>query len=108
MIVDGVGYTPGQIRRLVQERHQLATAVRERCHCGTPGLDYEGPQEDCPVHGRSYDDVWALAARHQEEAHRLRLQIERLQRAAESQQVHLQRRTAALVRLIARKGPRLS
>jgi hypothetical protein len=23
----------------------------DRCICGTPGLNYEGPQEDCPLHG---------------------------------------------------------
>ena len=28
-----------------------AASVAPKCICGTPGLDYDGPDEECPIHG---------------------------------------------------------
>lgn len=33
-----------------------------KCSCGTPGLNYEGPQEDCAIHGRPVAEVWDMVA----------------------------------------------
>jgi hypothetical protein len=50
---------------IAKERAEKAEAEVERllkftatCTCGTPGLDYEGPQADCVVHGavRAYNE----------------------------------------------------
>ena len=42
MIVDGVAYTPGMVRRLILERHQLAadlTVTRDTLHRRTAALN---------------------------------------------------------------------
>ena len=33
-------------------RDAFDAGADSRCICGTPGLDYDGPDEDCPIHGR--------------------------------------------------------
>lgn len=40
----------------------LAALPGQQCSCGTTYADYEGPQEDCHVHGRPYSE-WVQIAR---------------------------------------------
>jgi hypothetical protein len=35
----------------LQELTDLRQETEAECTCGTPGLDFEGPQADCPTHG---------------------------------------------------------
>lgn len=41
------------------KRAEEAERLAASCTCGTPGLDYEGPQADCAVHGaiRAFDEA---------------------------------------------------
>lgn len=52
------------------KRLQALTAT---CTCGTPGLDYDGPQADCPIHGaiRAYNEACAEVRRLQAELNHL-------------------------------------
>jgi hypothetical protein len=57
----------GQIGDLKRDLEQSQAEVERllkltaTCTCGTPGLDYEGPQPDCMVHGavRAYSEAQA-------------------------------------------------
>lgn len=62
------------------EEMERLRALAATCTCGTPGLDYEGPQEDCAVHGavRAFNE----ATRENE---RLRAELARIETAIEAE-----------------------
>jgi hypothetical protein len=39
------------VMEVVQPEMDQLKALTATCACGTPGMDYEGLQADCPVHG---------------------------------------------------------
>jgi hypothetical protein len=45
---------PGDRCPLCPEHGELAQLANQ-CTCGTPGLNYEGPQRDCPIHGEAIE-----------------------------------------------------
>ncbi len=56
------------------------------CSCGPWHPDMDGPDEDCPVHGRSNADLWALAARHQAESREVSQRAREAEMAAQQAQ----------------------
>ncbi len=96
-----------RVNEIVKIIEQDGNIKVEVCSCGPWHPDMDGPSEDCPVHGRSNADLWALAERHRSEAAQARRDAE--SRAVEAVDAQTQARTAldALRNLVDLKdGPR--
>jgi len=93
IVIDGVAYSRQRLREILRERHVLAEeSLRLRQEAWEHALGNGG----C-VPGAAYRDL-------AEEHKRLGLEQKELREKLRRNAVHLQRRTAALTRLVARKA----
>lgn len=84
------GAAPVATKALVRRADELVTenaelkALTSACGCGTPGLDFDGPKADCPVHGaiRGLQEARAEEARLREFERRVTEELEEFEDAA--------------------------